>query len=78
MRYCSNCGEPAEEDDSYCSSCGEELRGRTGGHQDIYVHTKMPCPRCGGTGRTADSMRARLFNVTETCRDCDGTGLVWD
>jgi hypothetical protein len=51
----------------------------------INVSCKVPfrCPVCGGNGLVAGSFYIKsgetwtAANSTETCRSCNGTGIVW-
>ena len=78
MPYCSNWGEPVDEDDSYCSNCGNALDGYSPGGQDIYIHTKVRCDRCDGTGKVDPPPINRVFGIKWTCPDCNGKGWIWE
>jgi hypothetical protein len=45
---------------------------------DIYCHTKRICPDCQGTGKVDPPPINRVFGIKWRCKNCGGTGRIWD
>ncbi len=58
MPYCSKCGKPVRDDDSFCQSCGNQIQppltaGSTPGHTTGQVNSQSPASASGFSGDEA-------------------------